>query len=670
MTSRFATTLLLCALLGLAPIGLGGCGDDSDADSSAGTLTSLSGQPSGPAVDPWVDAPATKIRFDDMTAEAGMTAVNHSGRAGVKEFLIEAVGPGCCWLDYDGDGFLDLYVPDGDVFSNYDLVHEADPSNPSELRALLREKTDRKEIFRDQLWRNNGDGTFTDVALEAGIDEQRWSFGATAFDYDADGLMDIFVANFGPNRLYRNNGNGTFTDIAEKVGVLGDPAQWSTCVGVADVDGDDRLDLYVAAYSDPAAEVERMRVVQELKLGVPVQSVSGRACRWRAIPAYCGPIGLVGQHDNFYRQMEDGTFDDLTVQYGLRPRIGLYAFTSLIWDFNEDGLLDIYVANDSIENTMWQQERTASGQIRFRDTSDTLGIKYGRQITPQASMGMSAVDIDQDGRIDIFITNFSHDYNNVHVQKIVGGQGGAVYYKDRGLPTMGQQVYYDLSWGCGWYDFDNDGDLDLYVANGHVYKEIDLFAKTGAKYDQLNALFENMDPKSIGMREIGTKAQQNAGPETNKENLDAGDGMAVARCSRQACFGDFDNDGRMDVVVLNMNEAPTVLRNTSRTGPDANWVKLSLRQPGGNREALGAFLEVTAGGKTQRMAVIRQKSFLGCDDPREHFGLGSATDCTVRVIWPGADREATEFGPLEAGAWYVLDRATGNAEKQALPQFK
>jgi hypothetical protein len=605
-----------------------------------------------------------------VTSQAGIDVPNHSGRPGLKEALIEAVGPGAAWLDYDGDGFIDLYVPDGDVFPNYELVRRSGPEKPRVTRPLLRKRADPVAVYRDQLWRNNGDGTFTDVARQAGIDETRWSFGATPFDYDADGDTDIFVANFGPDVLWLNNGDGTFTDIAEKVGLAGDPGRWSTCAAVADVDGDDRLDLYVAAYSDPAAEMDRLRVKQGLAIGVEVEAISGRDCTWRGIPAYCGPIGLAGQHDILFRQRDDGTFEDVTLEMGLRPREALFAFTSVAFDFNEDGLIDIYVANDSVPNTMWQQDRTAAGRIRFREVADPLGIKYGRQLTAQASMGVSIADVDLDGLFDIFLTNFSHDYNNLYMARLVQGGDGARYYRDKGLPTMGQQVYYDLSWGCGWYDFDNDGDRDLFVANGHVYKEIDLFEKTGAVYDQPNSLFECMDAARLGFREVGLKAQRNAGPETKIEKLHAGNGMEVEACSRQAAFGDFDNDGRMDVVVLNMNTPPTVLRNASGARGPASWIKLSLRQRGGNREALGAVIEVRGAGPVRRIPVIRQISFLGCDDPRVHVGLGGARRCTIRVIWPGAERATTTFEDLEAGGHYLLDRGSGRATRIELPSSR
>ena len=249
--------------------------------------------------------------------------------------------------------------------------------------------------------------------------------------------------------------------------------------------------------------------------------------------AYCGPLGLEQQHDRCLRQRADGTFEDVTEAWGLRPPEAQYGFTSTIYDFDDDGLLDIYVANDSVENFMWRQRRDADGRIRFTDEADTLGVKYGHGENPQASMGMCVADADGDGLFDILVTNFSHDYNNIYKGKRVG-EAGSMFFQDRGLKVMGMPSYHDLSWGCGWFDFDNDIDLDLFIANGHVYKEIDRFPQNVSRYAQLNALFECMDASRFGYREVGKKAQRNAMAGVDTTKLDAGPGMEVEHCSRAA----------------------------------------------------------------------------------------------------------------------------------------
>jgi hypothetical protein len=606
-----------------------------------------------------VRLPPPAFRFEDVAAAAGIAAVNHSGRRGVKEYLVEAVGVGPAWLDYDGDGDLDLYEPEGNVLSNYRLVHEPDPARPGANRPALRAKEPQPEVLRDRLWRNDGGGAFTDVAEAAGVADERWSFGALAFDYDGDGWTDLFLANLGKDRLYRNLGNGTFQDVAEAVGVAGDDTKWSTCATCGDYDGDGRLDLYVARYADVAAELERQRVGRRLPEGTPPESIKGRSCKWRGLDAYCGPVGLVAQHDSLFRQLEDGTFRDVSVEAGVRPPAAKYAFQSLFVDYDGDGLLDLYVANDSEENFLFRQERGADGTIRFRDVADPLGVKFGPNQNAQASMGAAVVDVNQDGLLDVFVTNFSHDYNNLFVGRRYEETGHFVF-RDRGLQVMGKEVFYDLSWGCGWYDFDLDGDLDVLIANGHVYKEADLFAKNQTTYEQHCAVFECLDAKTLSFREVGPKAEVVA--PHRPEDLFAGRGLEVKKCWRGAAFADFDDDGDTDVFVQAMNDTPALLRNDVEKGAGRGFLRLSLSQPGGNREAIGATVVVRAPGRPdQTFPVTRGGSFLGTDDPRLLVGLGAAPTATVVVRWPGGG--TTEHPGLGAGSHHVLSR-DGASEKK------
>lgn len=676
---RPAAVLALGALLALG--GLGGCGDEGPTAGGTGAAVTPRGGHGGgtdtvpdsdmrPPVSAWNPHPqmgAPVMRLRNANARAGITTVNHSGAAGEKEFLIEAVGVGAAWFDFDKDGLLDVYVPDGDEFENYDLVSELDPET-KKLRPLLRRKEVCERVFRDQLWRNNGDGSFTDVAEKAGVADERWSFGATAADFDADGWTDLYVSNFGSNRLWHNNGNGTFTDVAPDLGATVGERVWSTCSGVADIDGDERLDLYVAAYADPAAEVEKRRLEHRLPVGTPVQAISGRSCRWKQVRAYCGPIGLAGQHDTFLRQTPDGSFEDRTVAAGLRPPTARYGFQVLTWDFNEDGRMDVYVANDSVESFLWQSEATKDGSLRFRELADVLGVKFGAHMQAQAGMGAWVADVNEDGLFDIFKTNFALDYSNIYLGQRTRPEGGSLYFKDKGLEHLGQPLYYDLKWGCGWIDFDNDADLDLYVANGHVYQEADLHEATGSTYKQFNALIETVDARTLDYREIGRKAVERLG--AAGQRLGVGDGMDIEKCSRGASFVDVNNDGRVDIFVTNMNDAPDLILNTTPFSPERAWAYVTLEQPGANREALGASLEIRAAGRTWRQPVIRSASFLGSNDPRIHLGLGQATSFDIIVTWPGLAREKTTYTGLGAGKHWQLARTGAQAAEQPLRTFE
>jgi hypothetical protein len=705
-----ARRIAAVALLLLVPLGCGGDDDDGGRAGGAGDGNVPAGAPRGTSRDSegsardsgadvapegagsalgpaGVKLPPPAFRFEDATAESGLGGeINHSGRGGVKEFLVEAVGPGACWIDFDNDGRLDLYVPDGDEFLNYRLAYEDDPQKPGAKRAVLREKDPRPQPFRDRLYRNLGGGKFEDVTVKAGVGDERWSFGALAWDHDGDGWTDIFLANYGKCRLWHNNGNGTFTDRAEELGLAGSPDEWATNATCGDYDGDGRLDLYVGRYSDVAHEVESQRARKKRPEDTPVEDIRGRGCKWRGIQAYCGPVGLKGQHDSLYRQRPDGTFEDVSAASGVRAKNPKYAFQCFFFDYDGDGLLDVFVANDSEENFLWKQQRDASGEIRFTDVAEIVGVKYGSANLPQASMGAAVADMNQDGIFDLFVTNFSHDWNNIYLG---ARYAGGVSYKDRGLQVMGEAVFYDLAWGCGWYDFDDDGDLDLLVANGHVYKEIDLFEKTGTAYDQHPAVFECLDPKGYTVeaktvppkyREVGGKMKEKRLPKgTTYEDLFAGKGLEIKKCSRGATFGDYDNDGDVDVFLGRLNDAPTLLRNDLAPGEGRGWVKLALRMPGGNREGIGATVKVTSKTTVDRVGtkesqdlsqwfcVYRGSSFLGTDDARLHVGVGDAKTVDVTVTWPGPAKETTEYKGLAVRAFHVLLK-DGKVEAGALPR--
>jgi len=619
--------------------------------------------------------PPPAMRFEDASAASGIHGTNHSGRKGPKEYLFEAIGVGPACLDFDRDGLMDVYEPDGDELTNYRLAWEPDPDDPDRPRARLVRKPPAQTAATNHpahLWHNLGDGRFEDVAAKAGVTNLRWGFGALAWDYDGDGWTDLFVSNFGGCRLYRNRGDGTFVDVAPDVGLFGDASLWTTCATCGDYDGDGRLDLHVTRYADPAKEVDRQRRAKKLPEETPVDSIPGRSCVWRGIPTCCGPVGLAAQYDALYRQQEDGTFRDVTEEVGLSPDAPKYGLTSCFVDFDGDGRLDVYVANDSEENFLWHQERDEAGKIVFRDVAERVGVKYGDAQNPQASMGVCVADVNRDGILDLFVTNFSHDYNNVFIgHRYPGG----VSFKDRGKQLMGESVFYDLAWGCGFHDFDLDGDLDLFVANGHVYDDPQLFDRTGTTYAQYPAVFECLDATKPVYREVGPKPVRGPNgsppPWLTYERIFAGKGLETKTCGRGACFFDFDNDGDMDVLVEAMNDAPTFLRNDVAHSAARRWLVLVPRMPETrNPEAIGATVAVTTGAVTtgpvtQTFPVYRGQSFLGTDDPRIHVGVGGATSARVVVTWPGADRRTTSYELGATDAAYELT-PDGQARRMTL----
>jgi hypothetical protein len=469
--------------------------------------------------------------------------------------------------------------------------------------------------------------------------------GAAAGDFNNDGCVDLYVTNLERSQLFRNDCDGTFTDVSARS--RAEDRGWSVSASFVDYDRDGWLDLFVGNYVYYSVEGDKPCLH-------PVGSLRD----------YCPPSVYRRQPSHLYHNNRDGTFTDVTAAAGMGREFGPALGVSTA-DFNNDGWMDVYVANDSVESFLWMSEKQTDGSRRFREKAEFLGVKYGTAQNPQAGMGATVADINRDGNYDVFKTNFSQDYNNMYMQQRL--PSGAVYFRDKGLTAMGQAVFYDLSWACGWYDFDNDRDLDLYVANGHVYKEVDQQPEIGSTYDMFNALFESVEPEVLGFREIGRKAVDRLGPDGAK--LDAGDGMDIKACSRGTCFADVNNDGRMDLLVTNMNAAPNLIVNDSTPGPDASWAKIVLRQAGLNRDALGASVVVTAGKVVQHFPVIRASSFLGSDDPRLHVGLGNATTFDVKVTWPGAERAQTTFTGLEAGRLHVLDRESGRADSQTLKTF-
>jgi hypothetical protein len=516
------------------------------------------------------------VVFSDIAAKAGLTTWRHTMGSPNKRVIVEATGSGVALLDYDQDGWLDIYMVNGSTFD-----------------AL----SGKAAAPHAALFHNNHDGTFTDVAAKAGVTNERWGMGVAVGDYDNDGWPDLFVANFGKNRLYHNNHDGTFTDTAEKAGVqLGN---WSSGPTFGDYDGDGRLDLFVSGYVhfDP---------------NQGTSSTASNFCQFRGVNVMCGPRGLKGEHDHLFHNNGDGTFTDVSEKAGVNDPNGYYGFTSVFVDLNNDGKVDLLVADDSTPNYLYINK----GNGTFEDDSYASGYALNENGRETASMGVAIGDYQNNGLVDLFNTTFSDDYDVLY-----RNDGDANFTDDSYAAGVAEPTVPFLGWGTGFIDYDNDGWKDLFAVNGHVYPLVDQ-NNWGTTYAERPLLFRNQQGKKFDL----VPAVE-------------GTGLALVIPARGAAFGDLFNDGRIDVVINNMDSVPTLLRNVN---PDKHhWVELSLvGGPKSPRDAVGATVYVTAGGMKQRGDVLSGGSYISSNDPRVHFGLGDTEKIdAVEIHWPSGQKE-------------------------------
>jgi hypothetical protein len=539
------------------------------------------------------------IVFQDVAEKAGLTKWRHVMGTPKKAFIIEAVGSGVGLLDYDRDGWLDIYLVNG---STYDAV------------------AGKTEPPHAALFHNNHDGTFTDVAEQAGVTNGRWGFGVTIGDYDNDGWPDIYVTNFGKNRLYHNNHDGTFTDVAEKAGVtLGN---WSTGPTWGDYDGDGLLDLFVPGYVHYDMEHPP----------VPGSSmVAFGTCEFRSVKVMCGPRGLKGEPDHLFHNNGDGTFTDVSVKAGVSDPKAYYGLTAVFADLNNDGRVDLAVANDSTPNYLYLNK----GDGTFEDASYASGYALNENGRETASMGIAVGDYLNNGWLDLYNTVFSDDYNPLY-----RNEGGANFIDVSFQLGIAVPTFPFLGWGTGFLDFDNDGWKDIFVANGHVYPQVDSLG-WGTTFAQRPLLFQNIKGKKFDLT-----------PPVK------GTGLAKLLTARGAAFGDLFNDGKIDVVINQIDDVPVLLRNVNA---DKNhWVGLQLIGGNGSpRDAIGAAVYITSGGIRQRGDVISGGSFASSNDPRIHFGLGQATKVDgVEIRWPSKIVEHI-FLPAAVDRFYVVQEGKG-----------
>ncbi len=525
------------------------------------------------------------IVFQDVTKAAGLAGWRHVMGGPEKTFILESNGSGIGLIDYDNDGWLDIYLVNGSTFPA--LQGKESPPQAA-------------------LFHNNHDGTFTDVAERAGVTNDRWGFGVTVGDYDNDGWPDIFVSNYGNNRLYHNNHDGTFTDVAEKAGVtLGN---WSSGASWGDYDGDGRLDLFVAGY-----------VHFDLnRLPYPKSEVVGFAdCGYRGIfNLTCGPRGLPGEPDHLFHNNGDGTFTDVSDQAGVADKGKYYGLAAVFADVDDDGKPDLLVANDSTPNYFYRNK----GDGTFADESYLSGFALNKDGREVAGMGIGVGDYLNHGRADIVLTDFADD-----IKLLFRNEGDAAFTDVSQRLGVADILVPFLSWGVGLIDYDNDGWNDLFIANGHVFPVADKSA-WGSTYAQRPLLFHNThDGKFEYVPPI-------------KDT-----GLAVVLSARGAAFGDLFNDGKIDAVISPVDGPPVLLRNVN---PDHHhWVELNLVGGAGSpRDAVGAKVFLKANSLRMRQDVLSSGSYLSSNDKRAHFGLGAATDPgTAEIHWPSGRVEAVRL---------------------------
>jgi hypothetical protein len=529
------------------------------------------------------------IVFQDVAADAGLTRWHHTAGTPEKRFILEAKGPGVCLLDYDNDGWLDIYLVNG---STYDaLTGKTTPPHAA-------------------LFHNNHDGTFTDVTEKAGVANDRWGYGCAVGDYDNDGWPDLYVTNYGKNRLYHNNRDGTFTDVAEKAGVT--IGTWSTGATFGDYDGDGRLDLFVAGYL-------------QFDLSNPpisgTKAVNFSFCQYRGVQVMCGPRGLKGEQHHLFHSNGDGTFTDVSKKLGVDNPSGYYGLGALFVDVNEDGKPDLLVANDSTPNYLYMNK----GNGTFEDQSYESGYALngsGREI---ANMGIAAGDYENNGHLSVVNTDFADDYD------VLFQNDGTGFFTDVGYQAgIAESSIPFVKFGDGFLDYDNDGWKDLLIINGHVYPEVDKHPEWGTSYAERPLLYHNLKK---GKFELVPAVE--------------GTGLAVVSVGRGAAFGDIFNDGKIDVVINNMDGVPVLLRNVN---PDHHhWVEMKLvGGPKSPRDAVGATVYLNAAGMRQRGDVLSGGSYLSSNDLRVHFGLADATDAgTAEIHWPSGAKETVKLPAVD-----------------------
>jgi hypothetical protein len=532
--------------------------------------------------------------FTNVAPEAGLTAITIFGGKETNRYLLETTGCGVAFLDYDSDGWQDIFLVNGTTLEGFPKGTE--PTN--------------------HLYRNKGNGKFEDVTIKAGLAQAGWGQGVCAGDFNNDGHTDLFISYWGQNQLYRNRGDGTFENVTRQAGLLSQKTRWGTGCAFLDYDRDGWLDLFVANYIDLDLET------------APVPD-SG-LCRYKGIKVACGPPGLQGGKNLLYRNRGDGSFEDVSEKSGITNPNGTYGLGVSILDFDGDGWIDIYVANDSNPSALYRNNHDGT----FTDIGVEGSCALSQDGKPQAGMGVSVGDFDRNGSMDIIKTNFAGDTSTLYSNAGKGFCDDLTFDSGIGVNTRW------LGWGVGFVDLDNNGWLDLFLANGHVYPEVHQL-KTEAGYKQRKVVYRNLE---------------NGKFEDITELLGAP--ATTPKASRGCAFGDFDNDGDIDVIISNMHDTPDLFRVDSRN--DNSWITLRLIGTRSNRSAIGARVRAEAAKAVLIDEVRSGGSYISQNDLRVHFGLGSAEKLDrLEVRWPNGRSE--EWRNLAVRKFIDVTEGTGTA---------
>jgi hypothetical protein len=512
------------------------------------------------------------VRFTDVTAQFGI-AFKHVASP-EKKYIVESMSGGVAFFDYDNDGDLDIYL----------------------VNSLTVDLVKSKGKTKSDLYRNDGNGKFIEVAVKAGVSDIGWGMGVAVGDFNNDGFEDLYITCLGPDRLFKNNGNGTFTDVTDKAGVS--DRRWSTGASFFDYDRDGDLDLFVANYVD-------------FDINNLPEFGQGQTCQYKSIPVQCGPRGLKGAGDSLFRNNGNGTFTDVAKQAGVADTDGFYGLGVLTTDFDDDGLVDIFVANDSTPNFHYRN----NGDGTFKEIGFTAGTAVNENGSEQGSMGVTAGDYDHDGRFDIFITNFADEYNTLYHNDAPNSFTDLSYAAKVAAVSLPH-----VGWGTKFFDYDNDGWLDIFVANGHVYPQL-------PSYRQPRLLHRN-----------------NGNGTFTEASAEFGAILTESRASRGVAFGDIDNDGDVDLLVADLDGPPQLLRNEN--GNANNSILIKTIGVKSNRSGIGARVKVVSGDLTQVDEVRSGDSYISQSDMRLHFGLEKRTKVDlIEVRWPsGTVDKITNFG--------------------------